>query len=208
MDNTIKPTRPLILFTSIILLLITATSNAAIITLTDKFDPSSDQLISFGNNISYSFTHSVIADQDGTGNLWSGSYGYNSLIDTITNASIALRFKDESSDGALESVQLIFDGQSFGTQTVTSGGAIYTATISSDWGTLLNDGILNVKLENAGTTNGHQDGRSDFLFLDSTLTVDIERGGALPAAQISEPAPLTLIGLGLVSLLFTRRKHA
>lgn len=207
MNKAIKPTRPLTLFTSIILLLVTATSNAAIITLTDKFAPSSDQLISFGNNISYSFTHSIIADQDGAGALWSGSYGYNSLIDAITSASIALRFKDESSDGALESVQLIFDGQSFGTQTITSGGAVYTATISSEWGTLLSDGMLNVILQNAGTTSGHQDGRSDFLFLDSTLTVDIERG-SLPAAQISEPAPLTLIGLGLVSLLFTRRKHA
>lgn len=207
MNNAIKPTRPLILFTSVILLLVTATSNAAIITLTDKFDPSSDQLISFGNNISYSFTHSIIADQDGVGNVWSGSYGYNSLSDAITGASIALRFKDESSDGALESVQLIFDGQSFGTQTITTGGNIYTATISSEWGSLLSDGILNVILQNAGTTSGPQDGRSDFLFLDSTLTVDIERD-SLPAAQISEPAPLTLIGLGLVSLLFARRKHA
>ena len=157
------------------LLLVTESASATVMTFTDTVDPNPDQLISFGNNQSYSFTHNIIADQDGAGAFSTGIYGYNSLTDIISGASIALRFKDENTDTALESVQLIFDAQSYGTQTITSGGSTYIATISSGWGLLINDGILNVTLQNAGTTNGQPDGRSDFLFLDSTLTVDVNR---------------------------------
>lgn len=188
-------------------LLAAASANAAAMTFIDKVDPNPDKLISFGNNLSYSFSHSIISDQDGTGAFWSGTYGFNPLTDIITSASIALDFKDESTDIASESVQLVFDAQSFGTQMVTSGGATYAATISGGWDTLLNDGILNVTLQNAGTTSGHQDDRSDFLFLESTLTVDVRREGQT-ARQIPEPASLPLVFLGLAGAAFSRRKQA
>lgn len=191
------------------LLLVTESASATVMTFTDTVDPNPDQLISFGNNQSYSFTHNIIADQDGAGAFSTGIYGYNPLTDIISGASIALRFKDESTDIALESVQLIFDAQSYGTQTITSGGSTYTATISSGWGLLINDGILNVTLQNAGTTNGQPDGRSDFLFLDSTLTVDVNRTRQESAAiQIPEPAPFALIFLGLAGLVYNHRKLA
>lgn len=191
------------------LLLVTESASATVMTFTDTVDPNPDQLISFGNNQSYSFTHNIIADQDGAGAFSTGIYGYNSLTDIISGASIALRFKDENTDTALESVQLIFDAQSYGTQTITSGGSTYIATISSGWGLLINDGILNVTLQNAGTTNGQPDGRSDFLFLDSTLTVDVNRTIQESAAiQVPEPAPFTLILLGLAGLVFNHRRLA
>ena len=182
------------------LLLVATSANAAVMTFTDRVDPNPDQLISFGNNDSYSFTHSIIADQDGAGSFWSGTYGYDSVTDIITSALIELNFKDESNDAAAESVRLILDAQSFGTQTITSGGATYTATISSGWGTLLNDGILNVTLQNAGLTSGNQNLRSDFLFLDSTLVVNAERTTQVPPTAVPEPASLVLLGIGLAAM--------
>ena len=188
------------------LILAAANAGATVMTFTDKVDPNPDQLISFGNNLSYNFIHNIIFDQDDAGTLWSGIYGYNSLTDIISGVSSAIRFKDESNDDVSESVQLVFDAQSYGTETITSGGAIYTYTANflSGWNTLLTDGILNVTLQNAGITSGHQDDRSDFLFLDSTLTVDIDR--RVQAQQIPEPAPLFLLFLGLASLVLSRRK--
>jgi hypothetical protein len=188
------------------LLLTAASASANVITFIDKVDPNPDQLITFGSKQSYSFTHSIIADQDGSGTFWSGTYGYNSLTDIISGISIALRFKDESNDSAPELVQLIFDAQSYGTQTITSGGATYIATFSSGWGTLLNDGILNVTLQQAGITNGPPDGRSDFLFLDSTLVVDVARTAQASATSIPEPAKLALLGLGLAGLVTLRNR--
>lgn len=67
------------------LLLATASANTTVMTFTDKADPSPDQLISFSNGVaannqSYSFTHSIIADQDGAGTYWSG-------VHTVTTRS-------------------------------------------------------------------------------------------------------------------------
>lgn len=193
-----KNTKFLAYITGATLLLVAASTSASAILMTfiDKVDPNPDKLISFGTNQSYSFTHSIIADQDGAGMVHSGTYGYNSLTDRIVSASIVLAFRDESSDAASELVQLTFDAQPFGTpQTITSGGLPYTTTISN-LSTLLNDGILNVTLQNAGTMSGPMNNRSDFLFINSTLTV-----------QIPEPAPLVLICLGVAGLVFSYRKQ-
>jgi len=206
MNISAKNTRPFSLITGTILFLVTTSVSAIPMTFVDKFNPGPDhQLIAYGNDRSYSFAHSIIADQDGAGNFWSGHYGYNPLTDQISSASLVLRFKDDSDDIAPESVRFIFDSQSFGTQTITSGGAIYTATFLSELNALLNGGILNITLENAGITHGPQNGRSDFLFIDSTLTVEVERG-VQSTQQVPEPATLTLISLCLVSLVYSRRK--
>ena len=108
-------------------LLASASAGATPMTFTDRANPNPDQTISFGNNQSYSFTHSIIADQDGAGSYWSGNYGFNVLTDSIIDATLALRFKDESNDTAPESVKFTFDLSNFGTQTITSGGATYIA---------------------------------------------------------------------------------
>lgn len=182
--------------------------NAAMMTFTDKVDPNPDKLISFGVNQSYSFTHSLIADQDGAGDFWSGNYGFDPLNDVIDSAFIVLRLKDESDDVAEEWVEFFFDTLSFGEKKITTGGADYIATFTSGLDELLAEGILNVTIQNAGTTSGPQSGRSDFLFLDSTLTVNVKRS-AQPTqdATVPEPETYLLISLGLIAFGYSRRKQ-
>lgn len=192
------------------LLMAASNVNAAMMTFTDKFDLNPGQLISFsngqgGNNQSFSFTHSIIADQDPAGD-W--NYGFDPETDVIDSAFLVLRLKDEENDTASESAHFIFDDQLFGTQTITSGGAIYAALFSSNLNSLLIDGILNVTIQNAGTTSGPQSGRSDFYFLDSTLTVNVKKG-AQPEQDKTVPEPETylLISLGLIAFGYSRRKQ-
>ena len=176
-------------------------SNATIYTFTDVVNPDPDVLISFGNDKSYSFSHSILDD------------GYNVLTDSITDASIVLNFKDESTDAAAESVSFTFDLSPFGTQIITSG-ATFTATFSdlSLIELLSADGILNVEIYNAGITNSHQANRSDFLFLGSTLTVYVDGTSnedpspPLTAQAIPEPATLALMGVGCAGLGWASRK--
>lgn len=206
MDIFKKNTKLLAYFAVATLLLAAAKVNAATMTYIDTVNPNLDTLIGFGSNkSSYNFTHSIIADQDGSNMFWSGTYGYSPLTDII-NASIVLRFLDDN-DAASESVHLIFDGQSFGTHPILSGNEVHVVGISNGLGALLNDGILNVTVQNAGTTSSQQDDGSDFSFLDSTLTVDVNEGVQI-AQQIPEPASLALIFLGLAGLTFSRRKQA
>lgn len=159
MKNINQLALPLLLIAS------STVANGTIYTFTNVVDPEPDVLISFGNHKSYSFSHSILDD------------GYNALTDSITSASLMLNFKDESNDAAPESVNFAFDLVPFGTQTITSGGATFTANFSGP--SLINllsaDGVLNVTLGNAGITNGHQEDRSDFQFLGSTLAVNADR---------------------------------
>jgi hypothetical protein len=182
-------------------------ASAAPITLTDIFNPNPDYLFDgSASTATLNFTQSLLDD------------GFNALTDTLTSASITLRFKDESTDVAPESVSFALDGLSFGTRTITSGGAIFTVTFSdSSLLGLLSDGLLDVTLTNAGTLTGASSGRSDFLFLDSTLTVDGKRKnipagndpqGNGPQASVPEPGTFALLGLAsALGFALTRRRR-
>ena len=186
---------------SLLLVASSNVSNASIYTFTDVVDPDPDVLISFGDHKSYSYSHNILDD------------GYD-LTDSIISASLVLNFRDESTDAAAESVSFTFDLSPFGTQIITSGGATFTATFSglALSGLLSPDGILNVTLDNAGITNGHQANRSDFLFLDSTLTVTADgtsnEDTPIQLAQaVPEPITLALIGVGFAGMGWTSRKR-
>lgn len=192
-----------------VFLLSTGYADASLMTFTDKVDPTSNVLISFGGNISFSCTHNLLTDQDGAGVFWSGTYGYNSLTDVITDVSLMLRFVDESADAAAESVQFTIDNLLFGDSVITSGGAvIFSRTFTVGLNNFLDDGILNIALRNAGKTNGPPDFRSDFHFLDSTLAVSVRRNpsGQRGPSQVPLPTTITLLGIGLAGLGWSQRK--
>jgi len=194
-------------FVMVLLLAAFHVAHATTLNFRDVFDPNPDPLISFGNNQSYSFTHSIIADQDGPGGISSGVYGYNPLTDTITSVSIELLFKDESADVATESVQLIFDEQSLGTRIITSGGAVFSTILTSGFETLVADGILEIELQNVGMTNGHQDLRSNFLFMESILEVVASNhvdNRMTRIQSIPEPPILLLLGTMLLGMIISR----
>ena len=173
------------------LLLTTAfdAANAAPITLTDVVDPNPDHLFdgNGGANAIHNFSHSLLDD------------GYSAGTDLINAVSITLRFADESNDVAAESVAFSFDGVSVGQQTITSGGATYSAVFSDpSLIALLADGLLNVTLQNAGVTTANPADRSDFRFLDSTLTVNLERT-AIGSRGVPEPYTLALAGFAFAA---------
>ena len=204
-SNTMKKINKLVL--SLLLVASSNIASATIYSYTDVVDPDPDALISFGNHKSYSFSYNILDD------------GYNVLTDSITSASLVFNFKDESSDVAPESVSFTFDLSPFGTQIITSGGETFTATFSglSLIELLSADGILNVELENAGRTNSHQANRSDFLFLGSTLTVNVdgtsddetsnEDPPPIQIQAVPEPDMLALMGLGFAALDWVSRKR-
>lgn len=178
-------------------------ADAIVINFSDFYNPDPDVLIAFGNDRSFSFTHSLIADQDDSGSLWSGLYGFDPLNDSISFASLSLRFRDESADTAAESVSFIFDLQSYGSHTITSGGGTFVSSITGGWGNFLDDGILNIDISNAGTTSGSPGSRSDFLFMDSMLSIRVVREDER-LSQVPLPPTLALFSLGLAGLFWTR----
>lgn len=200
-----------------------AGANTATMQFSDTYDPNPNAFTAVDNNQSYHFSHNIVADQDGDGLFWTGTYGFDSLTDTITSAAITLSFKDKCTDATAESVELIFDVESFRSQVITFGGITYTATISSEWSSLINDGILGVTLQNTGQTSGYPCNTSNFLFLGSTLTVSVDRNRQVERLllisqpnqilelnriqkpnRVPEPTTTTLILLALVALVVVR----
>jgi len=122
---------------------------------------------------------------------------------------LTLRFADESADTDPESVRFTFDNQLFGDSVITAGGGIFSRTFSVNLATLLDDGLLNVTLRNDGTTSGPQDLRSDFYFLDSTLSVRVDRtlGTLQGTLQVPLPTTLALLGIGLAGLGWAQRRR-
>lgn len=158
-------------------------SQASVITFTDVYDPADVYLnSSAGPAPDLTFTHSILTQ------------GFNSLTDTLTSITILLNFMDDA-DRASEAVKIVLDSSSAGTYTVTSGSAVYTATVTALPSSMQTDGLLVVDLK---ATSG------DFYFLSSTLTAEATRTSAL----LPSPGLASLFGVGLLSLVFVSRKRA
>ncbi len=164
---------------SFFLMCVSGVSAASTVTFTDIYTPSSNVYINSnaGTSPDFSFTHNIVI------------HGFNALTDTLTSISVALNFMDDA-DRPSESVKIVFDGANQGTYTITSGTALYTASITASLSSMQSDGLLVVDLKGS---NG------DFYFLGSTLTAD--------ATRVPEPSLGALLGIGIIGLGFAVRKR-
>lgn len=189
------------IFLAIPLLAAMASAHAIPITFNDFYDP-----VTGAGNLWFGTTASGASTW--TINLAINDDGYNALTDTITSVSIALRLIDDG-DAAAESVNFTFDGVDFGSVTLGSGAATTSVIFSSPTlsTSYLLDGLLTAKLDLAGVMSGASAARSDFHFIDSTLTVTANR--RTPFSQsVPEPATWALIALGLFGMNWSLRKKS
>lgn len=127
--------------------------------------------------------------------------GFNPASDTLTNASLGLRFLDDLDPRQAETAYLTFNGTPGAAFTVPNfalrnlfGGTVSTAVSVST----LSTGLLNVTLSRVS---------GDFFFLHSTLAANGDRSSP-PPAPAPEPGTLLLLGSGLAGLGLWRRKRA
>lgn len=181
-------------------------ANASPITFTDFYDP-----VPGAGDLRFATTANDAKTFTFTHDINDGPIGFNALTDTITNVMIALRFVDDD-DTVAESVAFSFDSASYGTTTLLSGTTIDSRSFTLP-NSFLQDGLLTVKLDLAGLLLGDSKDRSDFNFIDSTLTVSAERKenvNALgtPLNNVPEPATGLLTGLGFLGLGWVLRKKS
>ena len=185
-----------------------ATADASPVTFTDSYDP-----VAGSANLRFASTGPDRVDTlTFTHDINDGLDPYNALTDTITSVLIELRFVDDN-DTVAESVTFTLDGAGFGTFALPSGTTVWTKSFSSPTipSASLADGLLTVTLDLAGIVTGNPVGRSDFDFIDSTLTVNAERATLetdVPNGQVPIPTTLLLVGAGLAGIGWRIRRHA
>lgn len=184
----------------------TVTASASTISFTDTFNPADVYFNSTGGNCTGNNASDTVS-----GYLFSACNsltfthtlsGYNAGTDTLSAASLALTFYDDSSFDGTEKVVVIADSYNH-TYNLTSGG---TSNISINVLANLLDGVLNVSLS---------DSMGDFYFASSTLTASGTRADAPinnnPVndpnnATVPEPTSIIGLGTGLVALARRFRK--